>query len=131
MRQAKQFGYLTQIVKGVRLAVFPCRARRVVKSRPTCLVHGPVCSLSPSALLHLVEHLDPGEGGQEVQRLSRGLNMLRGGVKHGSAEAVEGQVPFRMIKAEAFEPTMKSAKSVLHCRKFDPSNSPIGIGREQ
>ena len=94
-------------------------------------MQGLVCSLSPSALLHLVQHLDTGEGGKEVQRLSRGLNMLWGGVKHGSAEAVEGQVPFRMIKAEAFKAMMKSAKSVLHCRKFDPSNSPIRIGREQ
>src|SRR3954462_3023767 len=95
---------------------------------PTCLVQGLVCSLSPGALLHLVQHLDTGEGGKEVQRLSRGLNMLRGGVKHGSAEAMEGQVPFGMIEAETFKPTMQSAKSVLHCRKFDSSNSPIRIG---
>ena len=60
--------------------------------------------------VHLVQHLDTGEGGKEVQRLSRGLNMLRGGVKHGSAEAMEGQVPFGMIKAEALKAMMKSAK---------------------
>ena len=94
-------------------------------------MHRVACSLPPGALLQLVQQFDTGEGGKEVQRLSRGLNVLRGGVKHGSAEAMEGQVPFRMIKAEAFKAAMKSAKSVLHCRKFDPSNSPIRIGREQ
>jgi len=41
---------------------------------------------------------------------------------------MEGEVPFGMIEAEAFKPTMQSAKSVLHYRKFDSSNSPIRIG---
>jgi hypothetical protein len=99
-------------------------ARGVVRPR----VHRLARSLPPSALLHLLQHLDTGEGGKEVQRLSRGLNMLRGGVKHGSAQAMEGQVSFGIIEAETFKPTMQSAKSVLHCHKFDSSNSPIRIG---
>src|SRR5215203_4911837 len=85
LQRVKRSSSVTLLLRSrsVKLAVFPPVARRVVRSRPTCLVHGLVCSLSPSALLHLVQHLDTGEGGKEVQRLSRGLNMLRGRVKHG------------------------------------------------
>jgi hypothetical protein len=78
----------------------------------------------------LVQHLHTGEARKEVERLSGSFNALRGRVKHGLAQAMKGQVPFRMIEAEAFEPAVEGAKPILDGRKFNSSNRPVRVGRE-